>query len=447
MGREREGRSGHLKTKSYKEQSTRNKERSGTMDRRKFTATLAALTAGIALSVGSASAQKPPSFGTAGYLQGDPAPGKLIPYYLADGNAATIIGIENTIGNDGPHGAELDIPVGPTTVHISGGDVRIHVHVFDVRSNEYLNFFKCYSPFDFGYIVLQKGALTAAQDADLDFPTGPNATRFNKSQVITTSVPEGYVSIRAERVFGTQNGTCSEEVQFGVSADIPDAYDILSFFDPPIGPLSLPLATWAIIVDIGTGFFATEIPTATARVDIGGGEVHGGIGAFGLIPEGNEVISRYDAATFNQSITRVFTWFTSNNNSTSGFLDCEDELEISTPLPFPDEAGFFVLSGSSFTPTDSTVANALAACANPNVNQYRGVVRFTMPDTGFIWSHITQENGHFRENYLGYNLQNNVFIDCADEVRDYCIPPGTPDLCPHFFDSDLDCEQNGDGSK
>jgi len=396
------------------------------MYRRKFTATLAALAAGIALSVGSASAQLPPFQGTAGYLQGDPAPGKLIPYFLADGAVATIIGIENTIGNDGPFGAELDIPVGPATVHITGGDVLIHVTIFDVRSNEILNFDKCYSPFDFGYIVLQKGAVSAAQNADLNFPTGPNATRRNKSQVVVTNVPEGYVSIRAARIYGTSNGTCSSEAQFGVSVDIPDPQDLVDFG----GPLSLPLATWAILQDIGTGFFATEIPTATARVNPGTGEVSGGIGAFGLIPEGNEVIARYDAASFNQSVTRVYTWFTSNNNSTSGWLDCEDELEISTPIPLPDEAGFFVISGSSITPTDSSVAGALSVCTDPAVNQFRGVVRFTMPDTGFIWSHITQENGHFRMNFLGYNLQNNVFVDCADGFQDFCIPPGTPPLCP-----------------
>jgi hypothetical protein len=405
------------------------------MDRRKFTATLAALAAGIALSVGSASAQKPPFVGTAGYLQGDPAPGKLIPYFLADGSAVTIIGVENTLGNDGPNNAEVDIPVGPTTVHIGGGDVRVHFHIFDVRSNEILNFNKCYSPFDFGYVVLQKGAVSAAQNADLDFPTGPNATRRNKSAVVTLSVPEGYVSIRARRVFATSNGTCGSESQFTVSADIPDSQDLVLFAlanDLPIstfGPLSLPLATWAIIVDIGTGFFATEIPTATARVHIDDGDVEGGIGAFGLIPEGNEVIARYDANPNVLSITRVFTWFESNNNSTSGFLDCEDELEISTPIPLPNEAGFFVLSGSSLTPTHSAVANALAVCANANVNQYRGVVRFTMPETGFIWSHITQENGHFRENYLGYNLHNNVFVDCADGFQDFDIPVGTSSLC------------------
>jgi hypothetical protein len=395
------------------------------MDRRKFTATLAALAAGIGLSVGSASAQNPPFTGTAGYLQGDPAPGKLIPYYVADGNIATIIGIENTIGNDGPHGAELDLPIGPTTVHISGGDVRVHFHFYDTRSNEYLNFFKCYSPFDFGYVVIQKGAVSAIQNADLDFPTGPSTTRRNKSEVVVTTVAEGYVAIRAERIFGTQNGTCSEEVQFGVSVDIPDAYDLIPF---GVGPLTLPLATWAIVQDIGTGFFATEIPTATARVSLGSpAVVSGGIGAFGLIPQGNEVIARYDAASFNESITRVFTWFTDNGNFASGFLDCEDELEVSTPFPTFNEAGFFVLSGSDVVPTSGALVNALSVCTN--VGQFRGVVRFTMPDTGFIWSHITQENGHFRMNFLGYNLQNNVFIDCADGFQDFPIPDLTPSLC------------------
>jgi hypothetical protein len=237
------------------------------------------------------------------------------------------------------------------------------------------------------------------------------------------------VSLRAIRIYGTSNGTCGSEAQFGVSVEIPDPQDLVDFG----GPLSLPLATWAILQDIGTGFFATEIPTATARVSFSG-EVSGGIGAFGLIPEGNEVIARYDAASFNQSVTRVYTWFTSNNNSTSGWLDCEDELEISTPIPLPDEAGFFTISGGSLTPTDSAVSNALAVCTN--VGQFRGVVRFTMPDTGFIWSHITQENGHFRMNFLGYNLHNNVFIDCADGFRDFCIPDGAPDLC---FDDAVNC--------
>lgn len=393
------------------------------MDRRKFTATLAALAAGIGLSVGSASAQNPPFQGTAGYLQGDPAPGKLIPYFLANGNALTAIGIENTIGNDGPDGAELDIPVGPTTVHINGGDVSVHITVFDRDSNEIVNFDKCYSPFSFGYVIIQQGAITASQQADLDFPTGPNATREDKSEVVTVPVTEGYVSIRATRVFGTSNGTCASEAQFGVSADIPDAYDLLEFG----GPLSLPLATWAIVQDVGLGFFATEIPTATARVDPDNGVVSGGIGAFGLIPQGNEVIARYDAASFNDSVTHIFVWMVDNNNSTSGFLDCEDELEISTPIPLPDEIQRLVLSGSSDTPTSGALATALNQCQQDG--QHRGVLRLTMPDTGFIWSHITQESAHFRMNFLGYNLQNNVFIDCADGFQDFPIPAGTPSLC------------------
>lgn len=392
------------------------------MDRRKFTATLAALAAGIGLSVGSASAQKPPYQGTAGYLQGDPAPGKLIPYFLADGNAATIIGIENTIGNDGPDGAELDFPIGPTTVHIAGGDVLVHITVFDTRSNELLNFDKCYSPFAFGYIVLQEAAISASQQADLNFKVGNgDLTREAKSEVVTVPVSEGYVTVRAFRVYATSNGTCGSEAQGAISADIPDAYDLLNFG----GPLSTPLATWAIVQDVGTGFFATEVPTVTARVDPIGGAVSGGIGAFGLIPRGNEVIARYDAASFNESVTHVFVWMVDNGNSTSGFLDCEDEQEVSTPIPLPNEIQRLVLSGSSDTPTSGALAPALGVCAQDG--QFRGVLRFTMPDTGFIWSHITQESAHFRMNFLGYNLQNNWFVDCADGFLDFDRPDGGGD--------------------
>lgn len=394
------------------------------MDGRKFTATLVALAVGTFLSAGSASAAKGPFQGTAGYLQGDPAPGKLIPYYLANDTVATVIGIESTIGNDGPFGAELDVPAPPTTIHIAGGDVDVHVHVFDKKSNEILNFNKCYSPFDFGYIVLQKGAISSAQKADLDVATGPNATRHNKSEVVVVSTSEGYVSIRAERVFATGNGTCGSEAQGTISADIPDAYDLVNFG----GPLTWPLATWAILLDVGNGFFATEIPTVTARVQTGTGEVFGGIGAFGLIPKGNEVIARYDASVFNQSITQIYTWFVKNGNSTFGFLDCEDEQEISTTIPLPNEAGFFVLSGVADPVTDSSVSQALAVCTN--ANQYRGVVRFTMPTTGFIWSHISQQGLHFRQMYPGYNLQNNWFIDCADNFLDFGRPSGSGCTAP-----------------
>jgi hypothetical protein len=302
----------------------------------------------------------------------------------------------------------------------------IHVTVFDVDSNEIINFDKCYSPFDFGYIVLQAGPITAEQQDDLDFPTGPNATRNNKSTVLTGVGTTGYVSIRATRIFGSQNGTCGSEDPFSVSVDIPDPQDLVVSGYPY--PLSLPLATWAIVVDIGAGFFGTEIPTATARVSPFDGVVSGGIGAFGLIPAGNEVISRYDVNPAQDENTLIFVWLAHPDGVFTGWLDCEDELEVSTPVPLLDEVN--VLELNSHLPNTSTFKGPLSFCINEG--QYRGVLRFTMPDTGFLWSHITQENAHFRENFLGYNLQNNGFIDCADGVNDF--GGSAYFLCPYSAD-------------
>jgi len=54
-----------------------------------------------------------------------------------------------------------------------------------------------------------------------------------------------------------------------------------------------------------------------------------------------------------------------------------------------------------------------------------------MPDTGFLWSQITQETDHFRQNYIGYNLGDNDFIDCADGFQDFfnSCDTSAPTLC------------------
>ena len=58
------------------------------MTMNKFFTGLIALVAGVALSAGSA-------FATAGYVGGDPAMMKLVPYYETGPMKATIIGIQN----------------------------------------------------------------------------------------------------------------------------------------------------------------------------------------------------------------------------------------------------------------------------------------------------------------------------------------------------------------
>ncbi len=362
-------------------------ERRWTMDRKKSYAVLTALLMGVMLSAGRVWALAPAEI--TGYLMGDPAPGKLVPYFKVTSSLATLIGIEN---------AEEDKTLGSVD-EPEGEDVLVHVTVFNTRSAEVINFDLCLSPLDFGFVVLQKATPSGAQLDELAKVTGPHTTRASKIKFLSLDngdIPsEGYVTLRAVNEYFSNDGTCE-----GFEESIPDA-------------VSEPLATWAILQDIGTGFFATEIPTPTAVVSIGdpqhvfvgNGQAFGGVGAYGLIPAGNRVLARFDVNPVVLSHTDVFVWLVRNGfSSWPASLVCEDELAISTSIPLPNEVNVF-------NPDD------LAGISQCKLDgQYRGILLFDLPDTGFLWSHISQEGSHFRENFLGYNLECNTFIDplCDD---------------------------------
>jgi hypothetical protein len=370
-------------------------ERRWTMDRKKSCAVLTALLMGIMLSAGKVWALAPAEI--TGYLMGDPAPGKLVPYFKVTSTLSTLIGFEN---------AEEDKTLGSAD-HPEGEDVLVHVTIFNTRSVEVINFDLCLSPLDFGFIVLQKATPSAFQVAALNKVTGPHTTRASKARFLSLDngdIPsEGYVTLRAISEFLTFDGTCGQGIGGNLEEFIPDA-------------VSEPLATWAILQDVGTGFFATEIPTPTAVVAIGdpqhvilgAGQAFGGVGAYGLIPKGNRVLARFDINPLVLSHTDVFVWLTRNGHSSwPASLVCEDELAISTSIPLPNEVNVFNpddLSGISQCKLDL---------------QFRGILLFDLPETGFLWSQISQEGSHFRENFLGYNLECNTFIDplCDDPLE------------------------------
>jgi hypothetical protein len=407
-------------------------ERRGKMDRKKFGAVLVALLTGVVLSAGSASAQF-------GYLMGDPSTGKLIPFYRVAANLATIIGVTSTEGG----------AFGP---NVGEGDLAVHVTIFSKRSVEILNFDLCLSPSDFGFIVLQQDGPTAQQTAELN-------KRFAKARVISVAndgIPtEGYVTMAVIAEFESHEGKCQNAQPYDFPEFPPSWYVLTHHANEEH------LATWAILADVGQGFFATEIPTPTANVDPFNGVVSGGIGAYGLIPGppltgtanpfdefplvsgasnnpfgvgGSWVLARFDVNPALDSHTEVFVWLKRNafvvsndpgsgiNRATAsviGFLDCEDEFRVSTPIPLPDEVNII----------DPNTLSGIGQCKS--LAQYRGNLLFSMPDTGFLWSQITQESAHFRQNYLGYNLGDNDFIDCADDYNDFFNDPETsaPPLC------------------
>jgi hypothetical protein len=258
--------------------------------------------------------------------------------------------------------------------------------------------------------------------------------------------------------FQSSDGKCNN-VESDEPIDFPPTVDVLVDHNNEEH-----LATWAFVLDVGQGFFAAELPTPTANINPVTGAATGGIGAYGLIPGppldtetldpdnngcfnpfdqfpcvlspskgSSHVIARFDVNPSVDSHTDIFVWLQRNSTIVAGdpgsgvtrtgsltaFLDCEDEFRVSTTLSLPDELNII----------DPDTLPGINQCKS--LAQYRGNLLFAMPDTGFVWSQITQEGAHFRENYLGYNLGDNDFIDCADGFNDFFNDPDTsaPDLC------------------
>lgn len=410
------------------------------MDRKKFGAMLVALMAGVFLSASRVWAIS--DVGIGGYVMGDPAPGKLVPFFRVGPTLATIIGIESV---------EEDAFSDPAE---GGEDISVRVSIFNKRSIHLLDFDLCLSPFDFGFVVLQQSAPNTAQLAELNHVTGPHTTRFSKVRFVSLpdilGTTEGYVTLRAWREWNTSDGTCGA----GLDDPIEEDFDLFNAAKRPFGNAEFanaagtrePLATWAILQDVGTGFFATEIPTPTAAMTSPGndpvltsGGTISGFGSLGLIPgpppatpsgsfpflavagQGSRVIARYDVNPIVGSKTEIFVWLKRNAFLIPGeleslqrggallesFLKCEDEFLLSTFILLPDEVNII----------DPNTLSGIGQCKA--LGQFRGVLEFRMPDTGFLWSQITQEGEHFRENFLGYNLGDNDFIDCLDGRNDF----------------------------
>ena len=335
------------------------------MERKKLGAGLIALVAGIALLAGTASAQL-------GYLQGDPSRGKLVPYYEITSNSATIIGLENvyTAGS------------GVT----SSDYIFVHVVIYDTVSTEVFDVTLCLSPYDFGFIILQQDPASGAQVAEL-------GAKVLIASVTGDFIPSsGYVTLYVSAVANS----CTGGTATGTTFDIQNS-----------------LAAWTVLQDVGTGFFATEIPTTTAGVGATGTISCGNLsnalttGCGGLIAPNSWVIARYDINESVGSETSIYVWLNTNgafvaggtfSRSVSGWLQCEDELEVSTTIQLPHEVNVI----------DPATLGGVGQCIQ--AGQFRGVLRFQIPDTGFLWSHISQKGANFRMNFIGYNLSLNPYI-------------------------------------
>jgi len=314
---------------------------------------------------------------------------RLVPYYEVGESLATLIGFSNT---------SLD------------EYMLVHVAVFDPESIEQLDFDLCLSEHDFGFVVLQKGTRDDSQVAELAF-------RGDKAAVLSLDAgdldsPVGYVTLCARRI----DNCTSRQIQ-----------------SPPESPW---LYAWTILQDIGTGFFATEVPTPPADADFGSGEILsagcevpiGGVATRVedcLIPPNRRVGARYDVNPLIGASSSVIVWLSDNAlapgarcsgdpgmpaaaaqctyDSGQGACKCpaqlrgEDEGRVSTRVPLTREVNV----------VDPSTLAGIGLLTGGQPPEYRGILELRMPASsggaGFLFSFVDQEGLHYRETFLGYD--------------------------------------------
>ena len=272
------------------------------MKMNKMFAGLIAFVAGVALSAGSA-------FATKGYMTGDPAMMKLVPYYETGENRATLIAIQNMspqeaetmalntdvtdiqavldgkvatanaaalIGDSVDDGASLCADAAACTpgqtrdptkkanteaalekANMAAYKERIFVtvNVYDAMGMmmEGASTNLCLAENQSGYVILQGPEM---QDWQMEIP--------NQGMILSATdgdIPEyGYVKIMAGE---TKYQACSsatpagiKRVMTGGTANAPEYTGAMS-----------EVAAWTIIQDTGMGFFGTEVPTATISMN------------------------------------------------------------------------------------------------------------------------------------------------------------------------------------
>ena len=261
------------------------------MKMNKMFAGLIAFVAGVALSAGSA-------FATNGYVGGDFARTKLVPYFETGDSKATIIGIQNlspretstsdlhqdvadlqaylsgaaltadqvtnlNAGNidieedveEGEAGrlamtaltevAEVEAALEKAMAAVYTEHLFISVNVHDTDGMMMGSATLCLAEHEFGHVTLQ-----GATD---------EMGMYNVLSVMDGDIPEsGFVLIRAEsRKFTGCGATAPNTLMRVVTPN--DTSD-----EPPM-PMatSSEIAAWTIIQDVGDGFFGTEVPTST----------------------------------------------------------------------------------------------------------------------------------------------------------------------------------------
>jgi hypothetical protein len=380
-------------------------ERSNTMERKKWWAGLIAVAAGFAFAVGSASA----------YVQGDFArgsvananSGKLVPYYMAGDNLATIIGVDN------------QADMGETDVSI------IEVRVLDVMGALQAKGQLCLKNNQFGYAVLKEEMMMDDMD-DMDsqvvlmLGVGDDTA---KVLGITDKTVTG-VSGRAGSSVNTEtSGTGIASMGYVVLSDQgtfttadPQPEDLMKTDDgcdsqgDPAPNIGSKFAAWTILQDVGDGsFFGTEIPTlsvnTSGNVDVDEDRISCNRDAIvdecgGLMPGGNIITARFDNDAENDSKSMIYVWTPTHvkfdeasgkraTREINATVYCEGMDKKTMTLDIPDRV--------------NVVPGSVLGCNARGTVMFKLSIGNTDLDAASVWSHISQVGGGFRMNFGGYH--------------------------------------------
>ncbi len=403
----------------------------------KLFAGLVAFVAGIALSAGSASA---------GYMVGDPAGMKLVPYFETGDMRATIIGIQNLSPEEDStlatrtrqttaqtdleearedlEEAEAADPVVDADVNLALGDISraekeladaiearytehvfVDVNVYDAMGEMMGSATLCLASQQFGYVALQ----------------GPSAVEWQETghrgavlSVMDGDIPEeGYAVVSADNKKYT---SCADDgdprtTLTRVDDDTDDSNDY--------GATTGEVAAWTIIQDVGEGFFGTEVPTPTITMidddtnclnDPDDANSGFNTAACGLIPEDDTVTARYD----REDESTIYVWLAAGGDTDDTRPSGERKLQVQvrcedgTLKRDKDQDGdamdIAVAAPGMVTTIDPT-GDELDAFTS-ECSGDRGVLQFAIPDgntAGMVWTHISQRDGQYRMNFPGYS--------------------------------------------
>lgn len=244
------------------------------MKMNKMFAGLIALVAGLALSAGSALAQ------VNGYVGGDMAMIKLVPYFETGDSKATIIGVQNMSSQEAStmalHAAVTtarnavnaidatdatmaeELAVAQQTLQTAMDatyteHMFVDVNVYDAMGMMMGSASLCLAENQFGYVILQGPAM---QDWQED--------AGHRSAILSSmegDIPAyGWAKVIAEDMKYT---SCDPEGRTGLTGVLQAGHGDTDVTNDVYTGTNSRVAAWTIIQDVGDGFFGTEVPVSS----------------------------------------------------------------------------------------------------------------------------------------------------------------------------------------